>query len=906
MDQIAHYRIVRRLGAGGMGEVWRAVDERLGRDVAIKLLARGRASPDRALRMLREAQAASALNHPGIVTVHDIGEIHGQPYLVMELVEGQRFSELGRIAPEEALRLCALAADALGAAHARGILHRDIKSDNLMYLPDGRVKVLDFGLAKVMGSSGSQSDVRPPSQTDAEPVTPVSPLAATLAGDSADPLPAKAPALAETIASTSGPHRTPLTPGTELTRAGDIVGTPAYMAPEQARGEPLDERSEIFSLGVVLYELLTGRRPFVADDVESMLKIVAMADVKPPSQAAVAPSLAPLDPVVLHALARDPAARPADMVEMAAELRAAGESLGRPARPARSRRGGTVVAMGVVVAIAGATYVAATRSASPPPPPPPPAAAPPAAAASGWLHLDTERLTHDTGCSEFPTLSADGNTIVFDSVHGSDYILESIDTRSDRHALTRGPGWDITPSISPDGKSVAYLHKGDGPFEALIVDVGFTTTPRRIAQGAMRPRWSADGKFLWAGSGRKPTRWNVATGQADRALTVPADLALLLPLELPDGSVAGVMLKPHELAGPCGIALFPPNGDMRWLFEGEVDEVLALTPDGQLVASRVVEAKRELVTIPLTGGQPKSLEVPEVDARKGLTATPSWSRVAWSNCTNHNDVAVVTGAGTSHEFAPILAGDWADAEPAPVGDHRQIVIASDRQDSIEPWLVDLDGTTPPRRIAKIEVSRMAVTADAKTLVYNTGNGSIGKVALDGSSAPVHLTDGGGEGTPAVGPDGLVYFEREEADGSTRVYTVPLAGGAAVPVLPPGSAAAAPLPTGRRLVYARGKPGKQVLVVRDLASGAEHTLSHDLPIGGAWHVRFSSDAARVVCSLGASQVFVVELASGKVLDRVVAPSRNFAGAALVGPRGQTLVVGENWWRGNIWRGQRAAH
>jgi serine/threonine protein kinase len=892
VDQISHYRIVRRLGAGGMGEVWRAVDERLGRDVAIKLLARGRASPERALRMLREAQAASGLNHPGIVTVHDIGEIDGQPYLVMELVEGRRFSDLGRITPAEALRLCALAADALGAAHERGILHRDIKSDNLMRLPDGRVKVLDFGLAKVMGAGGGSSDARRTSQNDDEPVTPVSPLAATLAGDSAEPAPA--PPAVETVP--SGVLRTPITPGTELTRVGDIVGTPAYMAPEQARGEPVDGRSEIFSLGVVLYELLVGRRPFLGHDIESTLELVRRAQATPPSQATENPALAPLDPLVLGALARDPAERPRDMRTIASELRAAADAIERPVAPRRRHRTRRIAVASGLTAVGTAALVflfhrGRQTSVTPP------------ARAPDTVHLGSPtRLTLDTGCAEFPSISRDGHTTVFDTVRGADYVLEAIDDHGQRRTLTDGPGWDVAPAISPDGKSIAFLRKSGTPYRAMLTDIAARTPPEAIADGAMRPAWSPDGNFLWAGTGHTATRWNIHTRRPDRTLTVPAGLVLLMPLELGDGSVAGVMLKPQELTNPVGIALFPPGGAMKWLYEGEVDEVIAQLPDGAILASRVLENKRELVRIPPDGAPVASFDAPQIDAHKGVSATPDWKRVTWSDCASHTDVATVTKSGGGHDFAPVIAGDWADAFPAQVGDRRLVVVISDRGDNPEPWLVDLDGITPARRIAHLEVSHIAVAPDGVTLVYNTGDGTVGKVALDGKSAPVQLADGGGDGTPAVGTDGLLYFDREEA-GTPRVYAVPLAGGAAHPALPPGSQSAAPSPVAPRMIYAKGAPGMQHVMMRDLTTSAEHVLSRELPVSGPWQVRFSADGTKAAVMLSASDLFVVDVESGKVLDHVTAPSRSFLGAALIGPHGESLLIGETWWRGSIWKAER---
>ena len=214
---LAHYRITAAIGAGGMGEVYRATDTKLGRDVALKVLpAEMASSPERLERFRREAKALAALDHPGIVTVHSVEEADGVHFLTMQLVEGQ---PLDRLIPESGLpveRILEIAtglAEALTAAHAKGIVHRDLKPANVMVTAEGRVKVLDFGLARM------SSEV------------------------------------------TEG------TGGSELptdmhTREGVVLGTVPYMSPEQVSGRPLDHRTDIFSLGVMLYEMATGQRPF--------------------------------------------------------------------------------------------------------------------------------------------------------------------------------------------------------------------------------------------------------------------------------------------------------------------------------------------------------------------------------------------------------------------------------------------------------------------------------------------------------------------------------------------------------------------------------------------------------------------------------------------------------------------
>ena len=217
---LGHYKIVRRLGQGGMGVVYEAVDQKLGRHVAIKLLAKAADAPatgdsDPALeRFWREARAASSLNHPGICIIHELDETAAPPFLVLELLEGSSLEKLYRGHAMPYPKLVAMGiqlADALDAAHRKGILHRDIKPSNIFIINSGQAKLLDFGLAKLDGAS----------------------------------------------VGSDGP-----TAATPLTDSGSTVGTVAYMSPEQARGDPLDLRSDLFSLGVVLYEMATGQRPF--------------------------------------------------------------------------------------------------------------------------------------------------------------------------------------------------------------------------------------------------------------------------------------------------------------------------------------------------------------------------------------------------------------------------------------------------------------------------------------------------------------------------------------------------------------------------------------------------------------------------------------------------------------------
>src|SRR5262245_41095965 len=220
-SRLGPYEILAPLGAGGMGEVYRARDPRLGREVAIKVLPAERLSDEtRRRRFVQEARAASQLNHPSIVTIHEIERDGDADFIVMELVQGKSLDKLiprGGMAVKEALRLAIPIADAVARAHAAGIVHRDLKPANVMVTDAGVPKVLDFGLAKLLARE-----------------------------DIAD----QATATEETAAPA-------------LSQAGVVSGTPAYMSPEQAEGRPIDARSDVFSFGALLYEMLTGRRPFV-------------------------------------------------------------------------------------------------------------------------------------------------------------------------------------------------------------------------------------------------------------------------------------------------------------------------------------------------------------------------------------------------------------------------------------------------------------------------------------------------------------------------------------------------------------------------------------------------------------------------------------------------------------------
>src|SRR6476661_9730728 len=277
LEKVSHYRILEKLGAGGMGEVYLAEDLKLGRKVAIKILSQEfTTNRDRLHRFEQEASAASNLNHPNILTIHEVGDDEGRHYIATEFIDGstlRRKMAVTQFEIPEILDIAVQVASALEEAHAAGIVHRDIKPDNIMVRRNGYVKVLDFGLAKL-----TESIDRSPSDGEASTRVLVQ------------------------------------------TDAGVVMGTSHYMSPEQARGKPVDARSDIWSLGVVIYEMVAGRTPFEGETSTDV--IVAITQKEPPPLARFAPNVpAELEWIIMKALRKDRDERYQTIKELITDLR---------------------------------------------------------------------------------------------------------------------------------------------------------------------------------------------------------------------------------------------------------------------------------------------------------------------------------------------------------------------------------------------------------------------------------------------------------------------------------------------------------------------------------------------------------------------------------------------------------
>jgi Tol biopolymer transport system component/tRNA A-37 threonylcarbamoyl transferase component Bud32 len=439
---VSHYRILEKLGGGGMGVVYKAEDLKLKRQVALKFIPEELAENRVALeRFRREAEAASALNHPNICVVHDIDEAAGRPFIAMEYVAGRTLDHLiGRKGLKllDALRFSIQITDALAKAHAAGIVHRDLKPSNIMVTEDGLVKVLDFGLAKL---------TEKPERGDE----------------------------AATRQATERPQ----------TEEGTIVGTVAYMSPEQAEGRQVDPRSDIFSFGSVLYEMLTGQRAFHGESKVSTLAAILHKDPTPTSEvAATVP--AELERIVARCLRKDPQRRWQTMSDLKIALQEVKEESesGKLAAIApsrtRTRRWVWLVAAGLGVA-AMATGIAVWRTRPPPP----------------VIELRLERFTVDPGITDTPAISPDGKLVAYASDRSGegnlDIYVQHISV-GQPNRLTHHEADDYDPTFSPDGSQIVFRSERDGG--GLYITETLGGTERKLVAGGRSPSFSPDGSTI--------------------------------------------------------------------------------------------------------------------------------------------------------------------------------------------------------------------------------------------------------------------------------------------------------------------------------------------------------------------------------------------------------------------------
>ena len=463
-DKVGNFEVISLLGSGGMGEVYRARDVKLGREVAVKIIPSAYAiDVVRLARLEREARAASALNHPHICTVHGLEDYAGQPMIVMELVEGETLATRqaqGPLRLDRALAFAIQLADALAAAHRKGIVHRDLKPANVMLTKSG-VKVLDFGLAKVE-----------------------------------QPLPG-----GSTI--------------TQVTQEGQIMGTLQYMSPEQVQGADTDARSDIFSFGLILYEMVCGKPPFKASNQASLIAAILHSEPEPITVA----SGTGLERILKRSLAKDPEDRWQSARDLMFEL----ESVSEPQTAiAPSRRIWPWIAAAallcVLAAAGGFLFASANRK--------------PTAGVRDWTFtiLPPEGMGFLIGGSSTPEISPDGTRVAIPLGPESQLGIRRLD--SAQFITLRGTGKAIQPFWSPDSKWLAFF-QGSGDLQPLMKVRVPDGAPERVVESKGHARggtWNQKGDFLFASDQGLWISPANANGRAQLILPVQDKAGLFSPL----------------------------------------------------------------------------------------------------------------------------------------------------------------------------------------------------------------------------------------------------------------------------------------------------------------------------------------------------------------------------------------
>lgn len=436
---LGRYEVRSPIGAGGMGKVYRAHDVELKRDVALKVLLNSFSQNDELLqRFNQEARAASALNHPNIVTIHEIGEVDGCRFIISEYVEGETLRQRltrGRVNTDEAISVATAIAEGLAAAHTVGVIHRDIKPENIMLRPDGYVKILDFGLAKLNERKGSE------------------------------------------LSSGAGFN----------TKSGMVMGTPRYMSPEQARGLTVDSRTDVWSLGVVLYEMLSGRAPFEGQTNSDV--IAAILEREPlPLKSLASDVPAELQRIVAKALRKDQEGRYQGMRDMLVDLksmRREGHSEGLSGKIRQHKTRAAFMLAALIVGVAGVVYAAyltyqRIRANAQP------------------ANRTLSRLTFDEGIQREVTWSPDSRFIAYSSFKSGNFdIWVQPVAGGDAVQVTHSPANDWQPDWSPDGTKLVFRSERDGGGLFLVPVLG--GPERKISSHGYHPLWSPDGtKILFS------------------------------------------------------------------------------------------------------------------------------------------------------------------------------------------------------------------------------------------------------------------------------------------------------------------------------------------------------------------------------------------------------------------------
>jgi len=792
--RLGPYEILAPLGAGGMGEVYRAHDTKLNRAVALKVLPTEFAlDAERLARFKREAQVLASLNHPHIGAIYGFEESSGVQGLVLELVEGPTLADRiaqGALPIDEALLIAKQITEALETAHEQGIVHRDLKPANIKLRPDGAVKVLDFGLAKLDAaeSDGPNASGRPAALTHSPTLT----FAAT--------------------------------------QAGVILGTAAYMSPEQARGRPADKRSDVWAFGCVLYEMLTGRRVFDGEDVTDIIAAVVRAD---PDWAALPPETSPALRWVLEGcLQKDRQQRIPDMSVVRYLMSDAERpvAVASPPAPAASTRRPVVVgAVAAFVAGAAAAIVAwqAVRT---------PSAT--ARSARFRLALPSSELPVAGGPDRTVVISPDGTHIV--SVAGNGPVvggggtLVVRDIRQLNAMPLPGVGSVRSPFVSPDSKWIGYFVGGELRKVAMAGGPSIAIC-RCVVGGTRGSSWGADDTIVFASNDASTGLWSVpASGGESKLLTKPDnsreevdhvfpsflptrravlftilktgsnDSADIAVLDLDTGQHKTVIrggtmaeyMPVSTLGRNAGLILYAYGGSLRGVrFDAEALQTIgdpvvvieqlrkeatgaaqfSVSREGSLVYAIGGEGNfenRSLVWVDRQGRE-QPVNAPS-RAYAYPRISPDGSKVALAISDQEQDIWVLDFAHSTLDR--LTFGPSVETNPAWSADGRRVLFSSSRGGIPNVYSQSIDHSGSAEQLTKSQtmVVPYAATPDGKSAVVSIGGGAdIATIKVDGPSEPTPIIVGpGNQSNAEVSPDGRWIAYQSNESGQLQVYVRP--------------------------------------------------------------------------------------------------------------------------------------